>query len=261
LAKRVLPVLTSVQVTDTRTLQAVDLLKAWDGNVKADSAAAAIYEITYHQILTRTLSDDLGRTFSLEETPLLIQYLDTFRGEALMTVANLLDKPDDPLWDDIETQATEKRDDILKAALTGAVTELSTALGDNMADWQWGKIHLVLPAHEFSNAQLVGGLFTLASAPVGGDNTTVSVASYELRMAAFPAQPFGISSHQSYRMIIDLADWNKAEAIFQTGESGQPGSKFRENMYPLWLNYQYLPMYYDKAQIDANKEGVLTLTP
>jgi acyl-homoserine lactone acylase PvdQ len=62
-------------------------------------------------------------------------------------------------------------------------------------------------------------------------------------------------------MIIDLNDWNKAEGIFTTGESGQPGSKFRENMYPLWLSYQYLPMYYDKAQIDANKEGVLTLTP
>lgn len=261
LAKQVAPVFAGAPVTDTRTLQAVDLLKNWDGNVRADSAAAAIYEVTYHQVLTRTFGDELGRSFSDTEAPTLIQYFDTFKGEALQSIANLLKTPDDPLWDDLTTPKTEKRDDILAASLTAAVTDLTGAMGDNMADWQWGKLHVVAPAHEFSNAQLVGGLFTLPTEPIGGDNSTVSVGSYDMRIAAFPTQPFPITGHQSYRMIIDLSDWNNSLAIFQTGESGQPGSKFRDNMYQPWLNYQYFPLYYDKAQIDANKEGVLTLTP
>jgi penicillin amidase len=261
LAKEVLPVFTSVEPADERGKQAVEMLKGWDGNVRADSAAAAIYEIMYHQVLTRTFSDELGRTFSEDAPNLLAQYLDSFRGEALMSVADLLAAPDDPLWDDKETAQKETRDDILRASLAGAVGDLTAAIGDNMAEWQWGKIHVIVPAHEFSSQDLIGGLFTLSQQPLGGDNTTVSVGPYHLWLAAFALQPFPVSSHQSYRMIIDLNDWNKAEAVFATGQSGQPGSKFRENMYPLWLNYEYLPMYYDKAQIEANKEGVLTLTP
>jgi penicillin amidase len=261
LAKRVLPAFTAIEPADARGQQAVDMLKAWDGNVRADSAAAAIYNITYHQVLTRTLSDELGRELSLDEPNLLTQYLDRYRGDALIAIADLLDKPDDPLWDDKETPEKETRDDILRASLTGALADLGRVMGDNMNDWQWGKLHMIAPAHEFSGQDLIGGLFTLSQQPLGGDNTTVSVSSYELWIAALPLQPFGVTSHQSYRMIIDLSDWNKAEGVFATGESGQPGSKFRENMYPLWLSYQYLPMYYDKAQIEANKEGVLTLTP
>ncbi len=261
LAKRVLPSFTAIQRADDQGKQAIDMLKSWDGNVTSDSVAASIYEITYHQVLTRTFSDELGREFNTDTSNLFAQYLDNFKGEALLSIADLLNKPDDPLWDDKGTTQKETRDDILQASLTGALGDLTNVLGDNMADWQWGKVHIIQPSHEFSNAQLIGGLFTLASAAMGGDNTTVSVASYPLPVAAFPLQPFTVTGHQSYRMIIDLNDWSKSEAIFGTGELGQPGSKFWGNMYPLWLDYQYLPMYYDKAQIDANKEGVLTLTP
>jgi acyl-homoserine lactone acylase PvdQ len=107
----------------------------------------------------------------------------------------------------------------------------------------------------------VGGLFTLQAEPIGGDNTTVSVGSYSVPVAAFPLQAFPITGHQSYRMIIDLGDFTKSEAIFGTGESGQPGSKYRDNMYLPWLNYQYFPMFWTKDQINTNSADVLTLTP
>jgi acyl-homoserine lactone acylase PvdQ len=62
-------------------------------------------------------------------------------------------------------------------------------------------------------------------------------------------------------MIIDVGDWSKSLAIFATGESGQPGSKFRENMYPQWVQGVYDPLLYTKEQIEANKDATLTLTP
>lgn len=261
LAKQVLPMLTALKPADDQGAQAVQLLKAWDGNVTSDSAAAAIYEITYHQVLTRTFSDELGRTFNADTSNLFAQYLDSFRGEALLSVANLLDKPNDPLWDDKSTSQVETRDDILLLSLSAALGDLSTVMGSDMSQWQWGKVHLIEPSHEFSQQPLIGGLFTLSAQPVGGDNTTVSVGSYDLPVAAFPLQAFAISGHQSYRMILDLSDWTKSEAIFATGESGQPGSKYRDNMYLPWLNYQYFPLLWTKEQIAANSAGVLTLAP
>jgi penicillin amidase len=261
LAKQVLPMLTALKPADDQGAQAVALLKAWDGNVTTDSAAAAIYEITYHQVLTRTFSDELGRTFSADTSNLFAQYLDSFRGEALLSVANLLDKPNDPLWDDKSTSKVETRDDILLTSLSAALGDLATVMGSDMSQWQWGKLHLIEPSHEFSQQPLIGGLFTLSAQPIGGDNTTVSVGSYDLPVAAFPLQAFAISGHQSYRMILDLSDWTKSEAIFATGESGQPGSKYRDNMYLPWLNYQYFPLMWTKEQIAVDPAGVLTLTP
>ena len=134
-------------------------------------------------------------------------------------------------------------------------------MGSDMSQWQWGKLHLIEPSHEFSQQPLIGGLFTLSAQPVGGDNTTVSVGSYDLPVAAFPLQAFAISGHQSYRMILDLSDWTRSEAIFATGELGQPGSKYRDNMYLPWLGYQYFPLLWTKEQVAVNPAGVLTLTP
>ena len=52
----------------------------------------------------------------------------------------------------------------------------------------------------------------------------MAVASYPLPYAAYTLQgPFEVTTHQSYRMIIDVGDWTKSLAIFATGESGQPG--------------------------------------
>src|SRR5206468_2769609 len=86
--------------------------------------------------------------------------------KALQSIEGLLDKPDDPLWDRKDTPQVEKRDDILARSLTEATGELAASLGDNMQDWTWGKIHEITPRHEFSSADLVGGLFTLPSSPI-----------------------------------------------------------------------------------------------
>jgi penicillin amidase len=255
LAKKAAPIMASVTVTDTTVKQAQDMLKSWDGNVSVDSVPASIYEITYHHMLTNTLSDELG-------SDLTLAYFDGMGAQALQAIENLLGKPDDPLWDNKTTPKVEKRDDIIALSLTQAVGELSSLLGSNMQDWTWGKVHQITPRHEFSSADLVGGLFTLSTEPLGGDNTTVSVGAYTLAYAGFPLQgPIQVSTYQSYRMIIDLADWTKSRAIFATGASGQPGSKYWGNLYPQWVAGEYNPLLYTQDQVNANKDAVLTLTP
>jgi penicillin G amidase len=259
-AKRIAPVLAGLQPAEDRGKQAVEMLKGWDGNMKADSVPASIYEITVQQILTRTLSDELQGDDPNHN--LFLQYLDGMDSEALWTIQSLMDTPDDPLWDNKQTTEKENRDTILLASLNGALADLARLLGDNMQDWTWGKLHQIEPRHEFSSAELVGGMFTLPARPLGGNKTTVAVAPYPLVFASIPLQgPMPVVSHQSYRMLLDTSDWTKSLGVFATGESGQPGSKFRENMYPVWLAGDYLPMLYSKEQIDASKEGVLTLTP
>ena len=91
--------------------------------------------------------------------------------------------------------------------------------------------------------------------PIGGDGTTVSVAGFPL------LRSFAVNHHQSYRVIVDTNDWSNSLGIFATGESGQPFAKHWGDMFPVWQSYGYNKMLYTTQEIDAQKEGVLTLNP
>jgi penicillin amidase len=256
LARRVLPFITALQPADEPGKLALERLKNWDGTMAADSVPAAIYEVTYNTVLSRTLGDEMERE-------LFLQYTDNRPGEALRAVSDLLDRPDDPLWDRKDTEGVvEKRDDVLEDAITRATAELSAYLGEDMNGWTWGKIHQITPRHEFSGAAMVGGMFQMPAQPLGGSMSTVAVAGYPLVAAAYPLQqPYPVTLHQSYRMLLDTAEWSRSRAIYATGQSGQPGSAFRDNMYQLWVRGDYLPMLFDPGEIAQAKKGVLTLTP
>lgn len=248
LPKKLAPVMGKVQPTDAGAQEAARLLQNWNGDLNVDSPEASIYEVTLNRALSDTLRDDLG-------VDLFDEYVSGSAPGIIQSFAQLFDKPDDPFWDRTDTPAKEKRDDILLSSLNNAVNDLRGAFGDSMSDWTWGKLHTIEPSHVFGSQPVVSGIFNLERLPLGGDSTTVSVGGYSL------AQPFYVISHQSYRMIVDTSDWSKSLAIYAGGQSGQPYSKHWGDNYHDWQLGQYHPILYSKQDIDANKEGVLTLTP
>jgi penicillin amidase len=249
LAKEIAPYIAALKPQDDRGKQTVEAFKGWDGKLTTDSTNAAVYEIFLQRTLTETLSDDLGRD-------LYFSYIDSVGTNSWLAMSDLLKKPDDAFWDRKDTPAKETRDDILLRSLTGSLDDLQKAFGDNRQDWTWGKLHSIQPAHPFGEQAVIGGLFNLERQPIGGDNTTVAVSSYSW-LAPFN----GVTNHQSYRMIIDLSNWSNSLAVYATGQSGQPGSKHFSDMFPVWLRGDYNPLLYAKAEIDAQKEDVLTLKP
>jgi len=248
LAGQIVPVLAKLKPTDSKAQEAVQLLGSWDDNLTVDSPAASIYEVTLNRAFSETWGDELGED-------LLVEYLGGNASAVLASFGNLVQNPSDPFWDNVTTSAKETRDDILTNSLTDAVNDLRGAYGDNTADWSWSKLHTVQPQHVFGSQPVVSGVFNLPALPYGGDGTTVSVGGYDL------LNPYGMSSHQSYRMILDTSDWSKSEAIFAGGESGQPFSKHWDDQYNDWQQGTMHPLLYTKEDIDAHKEDVLTLTP
>lgn len=248
-ATKMAPILANLKPTDPTAQQAVKALSGWDGNLTADSVPATIYEVTVQEALSQTLNDDLGIN-------LLSEYMSTDGAEALRSLELMLDKPDDPFWDRTDTPQKETMNDTLLASLNSATQLLAQGLGDDVTQWTWGKLHTITPAHPvLGSIPLLSGIFNLPSAPMGGDGTTVSVGTFSR------VEPFAIETYQSYRMIIDVGDWTKSQAILATGESGQPFSKHWGDMYSQWQQGQFNPMLYTAQQIDANKEAVLTFTP
>jgi penicillin amidase len=131
LAKKLAPHLAGLSAQDEQTKAATQMFKEWDGDLKADSATAAIYGVFSQRVLSETFSDELG-------DDIFYEYL-AVSGSGLRSLELLLDKPDDPFWDKTGTSEKERRDDILLSALTGSLADLRAGAGRKYAGMAVGK--------------------------------------------------------------------------------------------------------------------------
>ena len=102
-------------------------------------------------------------------------------------VADLLNQPRSPWWDDVNTRdRTETRDDILLAALTNARKEITSLMARDADEWQWGRIHTVTLRNQTlgrSGIKPVEALFNRGAFSVGGGPGVVNAMAYTTRRA------------------------------------------------------------------------------
>lgn len=152
------------------------------GVALSESAGCAAFHVAIREINTATLTDE-GIFGERGPNAAMVRLL---RGEMLLA--------GDIYWDDVTTEGvTETRDDIITAALDAAGTFLVENLGENEAEWAWGRIHFLNLRSdvdtasggivtEFNETNLAndGGLYTVDVANPGGDYSQTSGASMRL---------------------------------------------------------------------------------
>jgi penicillin amidase len=79
--------------------------------------------------------------------------------------------------------------------------------------------------------------------------------------ASFSFKKQAVQGIASYRQIIDVGEWRNSRSMHTTGQSGQPLSKHYGDMVASWQAVQHHAMLYEKDDIVANQEGLLTLLP
>src|SRR5699024_11517382 len=57
----------------------------------------------------------------------------------------------------------------------------------------------------------------------------------------------------SFRIIVNLEEWDKAVAINNPGQSDDPESKYYDNLFQLWANNDYFPLLYSRDKIEDRK--------
>jgi penicillin amidase len=65
----------------------------------------------------------------------------------------------------------------------------------------------------------------------------------------------------SLRVVMDLADWDRAIATNTPGQSGDPRSPFYANLFPLWAHNQFVPLPYSPRAVKAYTADVVQLQP
>ena len=249
-ATLLVPALLSAPVQDAFTRDGVALLREWDREQDADSAAAAYFAAVWATLLDLTFQDDLPQN----QWP---------SGDSrwLTVVNGLLDEPDSPWWDDRRTvNVVESRDEILARSLAEARLDLTVKLGKEESDWRWGRLHQVAPEHAVLGGASVPGpvraLVNPTPVEIGGGSSIVNATGWDAASGSF-----AVTASPSMRMVVDLDDLDASTWITMTGTSGHPGSAHYTDQFGPWADGRTFPWPFSREAIEESAVRTATLRP
>lgn len=246
-AREILPYVFSLTPEGTALEESIALLRAWDGQARRDSDAAAIFEMLRVHLIYAVFEDELGT-----------ELVDRSGGTLMIALVNLLPEARSPWFDDRRTPEVETREDIVLRALEGAIDEMRDTLGDGMVRWRWGSLHHAVFEHQTlgrSGLAPLEWIFNRGPVEVDGAIGTLNNTGYSL------GDPYSVRTVPSYRQMIDLADFNRSLSMHTTGQSGHAFHPHYDDMIPFWADVVYHPMLWDRVDVTARAEAHLILQP
>jgi penicillin amidase len=225
----------------------LDLLTGWDAVLAPDSAAAALFEVWYRRHLRPAL---------------LTQALEPLVGteNAAATAARLVE-PEDLLADArVDLDLIEKHQDdtlaeIVARTLPAAVADLEDLLGADRAAWAWGRLHVARAEHPLKAllTTLPDTQLATPTVPRGGSGDTVGNTAY--------GPNFVQSAGSTFRIVVDVGDWDGALAMNAPGQSGRLDDPHLTDLYTPWSRGEAFPLLYSRDRVTAEAETVIELTP
>jgi penicillin G amidase len=242
-----IPLLLQMEELSNNEAAAQALLKEWDFQNRADSAAAAVFNAFWRHLLQNTFNDDLP-----EE-----RYYPDGGSRWNEIMRHLGDSS--PWWDDQTTaDVRESREEIIQKSFEQGVAEIEDLLGRDPAKWTWGEMH----ASTFRNGTLgesgvppIESLFNRGPFPTSGGESIVNATGWSVK------DGYQTNWLPSMRMIVDLGNLNNSVTVHTTGQSGHAYHPHYIDMAPLWANIQYYSMLWEEGAVTADAEGHLVLTP
>jgi len=249
-AQALLPVLLArVHPANAQDDQAVSMLRQWNRDARGDSAAAAIFQAWYYELLHALAIDELGPQLMASYQELdRNSYISRFLMRALAT-------KDNPWCDDLRTPPKETCDDVALAALHAGLARLTAQLGSDVTRWRWDGVHRAVFAHSTLDTVPVLGRLLRRTAPHGGDWSTINVGP------VFAPRPFEQHSLPGYRQIVDLSPANDSLFLDAVGQSGHVLSPRYDDALQDWSAGRHKKMRMDRAEIEQDAIGHLRLTP
>ncbi len=238
-ARELLPLLEGVEL-EGRAERARVRLRGWDRRLAPGSVAAGIYASW-----ERTLGEEAADRFIPEE---LREHLG---GVPTRKLLRWLQAPDARFG----SRPVEARDRFVAATFREAVDRLEERLGPQMEGWVYGQAdykhaHLRHPLGPAVGDSLREAL-DVGPAPRGGNAYTVNATGSALE------QTHGAT----FRVIVDLSEWDRSVATQAPGQGGRPGGPHYEDTFEMWAADRFFPLLFSREAVDAAAESVTRLVP
>jgi penicillin amidase len=216
------------------------LWQGWDCRIAADSPAAALFEVWWSRHLKPAVL--VARAGSAALAALLAP------GDAV-AILETLDKPE-PGW------TAADRDALLAETLRAAAEDCASLMGADPAGWAWGRLHRLRFAHPLGRIlpEVEGHPLDSGPVPVGGAAATVGMSDYR-------PDDFAVTLGASFRMVLDVGDWDRSLVINAPGQSGDPASPHYADLVAGWAAGACMPLLYSRAAVEAGAVRRIRLLP
>lgn len=238
-AKILFPYLQQISFQEEILNRAKDMLSGWDFILDRNSIPAGIYAAWENHIIEmsqdRFVPEKAKGSVSLQLTKIIawIRQPETIFG----------------------AEPVAARNDFLKEAFSLAIEDLVERYGEDFQDWKYGQEQYkhVYIRHTLSSSvsDKWKDKLNIGPAPRGGNSYTVCATGGNNNQ----------TSGASFRIIADSGDWDRSVAINTPGQSGDPDSPFYDNLFDMWVNDQYFPLYYSRDKIEKILSEKIILKP
>jgi penicillin amidase len=213
---------------------ALRMLRDWDHRLQAGSAAAALFEIWWVKHLKP------AAVRGQAHDPALRSLLSPGDNE---TVLAMLERAEPALLDVL-----------LPDTLESAFANCRELLGTDPSAWRWGYLHHGYFAHPLSRVAGVPEIRDVGPLALGGSGSTPMNTTYR-------TTDFRATVGASFRVVMDVGNWDAARVINTPGQSGDPRSRHYDDMAPLWARGEYVPMMFSREAVDAAAKDRMVLRP
>jgi penicillin G amidase len=201
----------------------------WDKYYGANSVGASIFDFW-----TKRLQDDIWNDeFTVANIPMKYPSRDR-------TVQLILNEPNSKWIDNINTPATETLNDLVTESFKFACDTLERRFGPIGKDWEWANV-------KHTNVPHLAKIPGFGSKPlmIGGGKMTINALSE--------------SNGPSWRMVVELGKSPKGHGVFPGGQSGNPGSKFYDNMIDTWASGKLYDLFFMQSADDPSAKIISRL--
>ena len=202
----------------------------WNGYMARDSKEAALFAIWYYRHLNPKLTEAIFGSESL------INSIDSY------TVLDLIDN--------------KAYEDVVLKSLETSFNEAKHLLGEDSNNWKWGDLHKTNFNHPLldNEKNIYVDIMKINNYSRGGTGNTPNSTS-------FSPNDFLVRSGGSWRFVVDTNDWNGARMTNAPGQSGDPRSKFYDNLIEDWANEKSFPLLFTKDAVMENMDSIIKLLP
>ena len=213
--------------------EAYALLQGFKGVLAPDSGAAALFEVWF--------TDHWRRELVAAESPALAGTL------ARVDTRPALERLEGP------TANQQALLPVLHESLASAWRDLEARLGPNPSRWRWDALHEIRFTHPLADITKAAESWSLPPRGMGGSAYTVNNTGY--------GDDYAVRSGASWRMVLDVGNWDAARMTNAPGQSGNPASAHYGDLLAPWAELDSRPLLFSREAVEAATKRVLSLVP
>ena len=214
------------------------MIRGWDHELAADSAAAALFEVWWSLHLRPALYR------RLVSDPKIIPLLGP--GDVAAAL-DRLEGASGPALADLPS--------LLLDSLASAFADCEQRMGPDRSAWKWGSLHQALFEHPVGKVKPEHKpAFDVGPFAVGGSDSTAMNGIYR-------PPDFRLVIGASFRLVVDVGAWDNSVCVNTPGQSGDPRSPHYGDLAPIWAAGDYVPLLYSDKAVDEATVVRIELLP